>query len=119
MAPQGPQRKPLPHLASWRRKALGLIALGCIVAGLTGLIFYRDKSEGFYMISTIMWRVGLTLGTLWLAFPQMADFFARYPPPLLATYLAGLIIMAWRTKTIILVVPALVLITFLWPRKRG
>jgi hypothetical protein len=50
---------------------------------------------------------------MWLAFPQLADFFARFPPVLVGTFALGLGIAAWRPKSIAIILPALLLLTLL------
>jgi hypothetical protein len=50
---------------------------------------------------------------MWLAFPQLADFFARFPPVLVGTFALGMGIVAWRRNSIVIILPALLLLTLL------
>jgi hypothetical protein len=89
------------------------MSIGLVVFGLSGLLYFKGDNEGLYMVSVGMWRVGLTLGTLWLAFPQLADFFTRFPPILVVTYLVSLGIVAWRPRSLMVILPAVALLTLL------
>ncbi len=64
-------------------------------------------------MSIAMWRAGLTVGAMWLAFPQLADFFTRFPPVVIGTFALGLAVTARFPKTLPIVLPALLLLTLL------
>lgn len=103
----------VPHLASWRRIILGILAVVLIICGLMGLYFRGDSQGALYVVSSAMWRVGLTLGTLWLAFPQLASFFRRWPPILVGGYAFGLLTIAMAPKSRVVILPAALILTFL------
>jgi hypothetical protein len=86
--------------------------IACGLAGWTGLIGL-EPGGGLHTLSIVMWRAGLTVGAMWLAFPQLADFFTRFPPVLVGTFALGLAVAAWRPKTLTIVLPALLLLTLL------
>jgi hypothetical protein len=94
--------------SSIRRHILGVVALLLLVSAVVLLTCY-DANMG-QMAGTICLRVGLTLGALWLAFPQILAIKAKYPPRLLLAVLGGsLVVLAYpRSFPIVLVLVAVI-----------
>ena len=70
---------------------------------------YEDSNVG-QVGGTICLRTGLTMGAIWLAFPQILTIAAKWPPRLIIAILLGSIIVIAKPKTfpLVLVVVALV-----------
>lgn len=99
--------------SSIRRHALGVVALVLLVSA--PVLFFRYDLFGFEanvgeVASSICMRVGLTLGALWLAFPQILAIKSKYPPRLLLAVLGGsFVVIAYpRSFPIVLVLVALI-----------
>ena len=58
-------------------------------------------------------RIGLVLGTIWLAFPQVLQILEKVSPAVIGCILAGVLVVAIRPKAIVFVGPVLVAIAFL------
>jgi hypothetical protein len=93
---------------SIRRHAIGVVAFVLLVASVTLLVRY-DENVG-QVAGTICLRVGLTLGALWLAFPQLLAIAAKYPPRLLAAVVIGCLvaIVYPRSFPVVLILVAVV-----------
>jgi hypothetical protein len=93
------------------RPTLGWIAIALLAASvaltLTGSesTFLRDGSA----------RAGVVLGLVWLALPQLSGLPRS---SLWGIAIAGAVVV-WRPKLLLLVVPALVVMWLLRPRRRG
>jgi hypothetical protein len=96
-----------------RRHILGAVALLLLISAVVLLVgserFGFEKNVG-QMAGTICLRVGLTLGALWLAFPQILAIKAKYPPRLLLAVLGGsLVVLAYpKSFPIVLVLVAVI-----------
>jgi hypothetical protein len=97
------------------RTALGLIALSLLVVG--ALAAWRgppDGSAAGFAGGCI--RVGLVLGALWLALPQITGFFTRAPRWLLTASAIAVVVCAVKPILLVFVVPLLGLLWFLGPK---
>lgn len=71
------------------RSLLGLIALGLLLGGVW--VQFSSGESGVKSAASAGVRIGLVLGALWLALPQITEMFAKTPRWLL---LAGVIVVA-------------------------
>lgn len=94
-----------------RRHAFGIFALIFVIAGVYfALQPPRETTQWFY---GVLLRVGLVLGALWLAYPELS----RVPPWLFGVLAVAIGIVMVRPRLIIIVAPAVVAIWILRPRK--
>jgi len=88
-----------------RRQLLGLFGLLLILSG--GVILwnvgYNDSQ--WSMIANICLRAGLILAFIWLAFPQLIELFAKFPPWLIVGGVGSLFVLARYPKAIVIIVP--------------
>lgn len=65
--------------AVWRRRLLGIFAIGLL--GSAGYMFLQqdDKSQFEVMLQASLLRGGLLVAAVWLAFPQLASLRAMLP----------------------------------------
>ncbi len=99
--------------SSIRRHILGVVALLLLVSAIVLLFGYGPlgfEANVGKMAGGICLRVGLTLGALWLAFPQILAIKTKYPPRLLLAVLAGgLVVLAYpKSFPIVLVLVAVI-----------
>ncbi len=80
--------------SGWRRHTIGLLALGLLLAGVVFWIGF-ERSASVDSARAFCIRVGALLSALWLALPQLAAIFVKYPPWLIVTslLLLGLVIV--------------------------
>ena len=88
-----------------RRHLLGIIALLLIVVGVAALLAGGWANGPFSFVPSSCIRVGMVLGTLWLAFPQIMDLTTKVPPWLIGAILLGCITIAIRPQSIALIAP--------------
>jgi hypothetical protein len=98
------------------RTALGLIALFLLLIGGITLWTRGPADDSTTPFAAGCLRVGLVLGALWLALPQIMSFLARTPRWLLTASAIGLIIGAVKPWLLLIVVPVLGLLWFLGPK---
>jgi hypothetical protein len=98
------------------RTAVGLIALLLIVIGGITLVTRGAGDESTTPFAAGCIRVGLVLGALWLALPQITAFFARAPRWLLVASAIGLIIGAVKPWLLLIIVPVLIALWILGPK---
>jgi hypothetical protein len=97
------------------RMTLGLVALLLVIVGMiTALRGPADGSAAGFAGGCV--RVGLVLGALWLALPQILSFFSRAPRWLLAASGIGVVVCAVKPMLLLVVVPLLGLLWFFGPR---
>jgi hypothetical protein len=90
-----------------------LAVIGGSLAILGGWFSFVSGPVDF---GSIMFRSGLVISALALALPQITQFFAWFPPWLLAAGAVGFFIMLRWPKTALVVVPIFVALWFLGPR---
>ena len=96
-----------------RRHILGI--LSCLLIGSYCVMLLRfgfDETQESWAASICM-RIGLVLGTIWLAFPQVLQIFERVSPAIIGFILVGALIVAVRPKAILYIGPVLAAIAFL------
>ena len=97
--------------SSIRRHILGVVALVLLISAVVLLSCNKGYDENVGgMAGSICMRVGLTLGALWLAFPQILAIKSKYPPRLLLAVLAGslVVIVSPRSFLLVLMVVAVI-----------
>jgi len=82
--------------ATVRRHTLGVIALAMLAAAAVLLLFCDGNLADMY--GSICLRVGMALGAVWLALPQLLLLSAYCSPKLLFTFLLGGIVLIARPK---------------------
>jgi len=96
-----------------RRRAAGIIALLLLCAGLA-IYVWQPNWENAVPLAAICVRVGLVLGAIWLAYPEL-----KRVPGWLGPLCAGaLLAIAVRPRLAIFIVPLTIAILLLRPRKR-
>jgi hypothetical protein len=101
------------NYATVRRHLLGVFGAVFLATGISLLIAKGIDDSRWSMMASICVRVGLTLGALWLAFPQLIDLTSRVPPWMLAAIVIGGLVIIARPRTILYVGPALAAIAVL------
>jgi hypothetical protein len=87
-----------------------------VVFALSGLVLLLVKGASdsqWSMFASICIRVGLMLGAIWLAFPQMVGLARRFPPWLMATVAISGLVVAARPRLILYLGPVVAAIAFL------
>jgi len=97
------------------RMQIGLIALVLLVAAV---VLYLMGAIAANMAGTVggLLRVGLVMGALWLALPQLTSLFSRMPKWLLVVTAIAVVLVAIRPAIILYVLVGLVLLWFFGPR---
>ena len=96
-----------------RRHALGIIGLVLIVTGLFILFRYGWDSGQTSFVGSVCMRIGIILGLLWLALPQLTDLFTRWPLWVMGSFAMGIMVLAVRPKLFVVVGPILASIAVL------
>jgi hypothetical protein len=101
------------------RTSLGIAALALLVIG--GLVLTQaprplDQNAVGFAGGCI--RVGIVLGALWLALPQLLRFLAKTPKWLLVAGTIGIVVCAVKPLLLLVAVPMLVLLWFLGSKLR-
>ncbi len=98
-----------------KRLQIGVIAL--VLIG-SAVILYLMGAIAASLAGTVggLLRVGLVMGALWLAMPQLTSFFSKTPKWLLIASTIGAILVAIRPQIILYVLIGLVLLWFFGPR---
>lgn len=105
-----------------RRILMGILALLFLAAA--GVVYLRAApAEDFFLIRqvpddekfwlSVLLRVGLVLGAMWLAYEQVVKIGQRSPPWLLGCIGLCLLVIVIRPKAILIVVPLLALVALL------
>lgn len=85
-----------------RRHILGVLAL----LGMTVAVWlYYSTLDEFWSrtFAFMCFRVGLVLGAIWLALPQITQIFGRTPPWLIPACAAGLLLVMFSKSVFVLV----------------
>ncbi len=96
-----------------KRSQFGILSL--VTLGLAAILWLVPGEKSSYLLlQAALLRVGLVLGAVWLAFPQLSKL-----PLWLATIGVGsLLAVLLFKKAAIIVIPLLILIYFLRPRPK-
>ncbi len=94
-----------------RRHILGIIALAFLLAA-AGIWFWGP--EDYRWLATESERVAIVLGVLWLAYHDLR----RIPIWIWPASLVALVIAVRWPKSLLLLVPVLILLAILRPRRR-
>lgn len=97
------------------RNTLGILALLLLLLGL-GITFGGKATGNSLGFAGGCVRVGLVLGALWLALPQVQTFFARTPRWLLTASAIGLIVVVVKPLLLLAVLPILGALWFFGPK---
>lgn len=93
-----------------RRHIMGLFGIAFLAGGL-GLLLLTGTSDNQFAGFCI--RVGLMLGAIWLALPQVVGLTKRFPPWLMATIAISGLVIAARPRMILYLGPVVAAIAFL------
>lgn len=100
------------------RTSLGFLALLLLaIGGITVWNGPADANATGFAGGCI--RVGIVLGALWLALPQLLQFLAKTPKWLLVAGLIGVVVCAVKPLLLVAVIPLLGLLWFLGPKLRA
>lgn len=116
MAARRAEPKPLPPPPSWRRHALGGLAIVLVAVAFWLQLFPSNNPAGKEFEAACL-RMGLLAGVIWLAFPQVS----RAPPWLWLAIFVVFIVLAVRPRAVILLVyliPVFWALWFLAPRPK-
>jgi hypothetical protein len=97
------------------RLKIGLVALALLVAAVVLYARGPGGSTANGLAGACM-KVGLVLGALWLAMPQIMRFFSRTPRWLLTAGVIALIVCVVKPMLLIFAIPLLGLLWFLGPK---
>ncbi len=88
-----------------RRHLLGILSLVLLAGAVYGLLRYGTAESQASMLSSMCLRIGLVLGAIWLAFPQVRQLSGTMSPWMVAPFaLLGIIVLA-RPRTAVVMVP--------------
>lgn len=96
-----------------RRHIMGSLGIAFLLGGLGLLIVKGTGDSQWSMFASICMRVGLMLGAIWLAFPQVVALAKRFPPWLMATIAISGLVIAARPRMILYLGPVVAAIAFL------
>ena len=96
-----------------RRHAAGILALLLLATAGYGFARYGLNAEDSSFFWSSCWRVGLVLGAIWLAFPQLMKLTDTVSPAVLAVVGTIAVVVVVRPRTIIVLGPILVLLAIL------
>ena len=95
-----------------QRASLGLAALFLLI---TGVVIAFERPEGAVFAGACI-RVGMVLGALWLALPQLARFWQQTPKWLLITAGVALVVCVIHPLYALAALPLLGLLWFFGPK---
>ncbi len=96
-----------------RRHAAGILAFLLLATAGYGFARYGLNADdsGFFWSSC--WRIGLVLGAVWLAFPQLMRLTEHVSPAVLAVVGTIAAVVVVRPRTIVVLGPILLLLAIL------
>lgn len=97
-------------LAAARRQVLGIIASGLLAAGVLILWKYGTDAESASLYGSICLRLGLVLGAIWLAFPQILQIWIKRPSGTTLLIGAGILALIAYPKSAIVMVPIIAIL---------
>ena len=96
-----------------RRHGFGFFGLLFMVAWAVGIHQAGTSNAEMSLATSVCLRVGLVLGAIWLAYPQVEELTARVPPWLVGCVLLALGVVIVRPRAIMAVGPILAAIAVL------
>lgn len=96
-----------------RRHAFGILAIGLLCAAVYGLARYGIDNSQASMLSSMCLRIGLVLGAIWLAFPQISRLTVTTSTWFLLLLGAIGMMIAARPKLIVVLGPIMLLLILL------
>lgn len=98
-----------------KRMQIGIIALVLIVSAA---VLYSMGAVANAMAGTVggLLRVGLVMGALWLALPQLTWFFTKTPKWMLVALVAAVAVFALQPKLLWWIPVVMIAIWFVWSR---
>lgn len=84
-----------------RRHILGVLSILALIAA--AVVWFGYDGNQTKMLAAMCLRVGLGLGVIWLALPQIVTICERFPPRLMFAVLLGGMLALARPKTLPLV----------------
>lgn len=97
-----------------QRTILGILAAILIIGGSV-LWLSSQSSTGLSAIAGACLRIGVVLGAIWLAMPNVTHLFARVPPWLLFATLAIALVVAVRPQSAMMLLPILAVLWAIGP----
>ena len=91
---------------------MGVIAL-LFMIGWAALMIGGRNSGSSQILAASSLRIGMVLGAIWLALPQLSQLRNRTPPWLIGTLLGGAIVIAVRPRLFVYVLPIAAVIALL------
>lgn len=86
---------------SVRRHLLGIISVLTLIAA--GILLFAFHGNDTKLAGSMCLRIGLGLGLIWLALPQIMTICDKFPPRLLIAVMVGCVIVLARPKSFPLV----------------
>lgn len=99
-----------------KRHLLGACALLLLITGLVLLLQDSNDSTTKALAAGCL-RVGAVLAAGWIAFKQVNAILARVPPWMIGVMGIGLLTVIARPRTALYIVPGMILLWFLGPRR--
>ncbi len=96
-----------------RRHLMGLFGVAFLIGGVVLIMVRGTGDSQWSMAASICIRVGLMLGAIWLAFPQIIGIAKRFPPWLMATVAVTGLVIAARPRMILYLGPVVAAIALL------
>ncbi len=101
-----------------RRRLIGIVALICLGASLILAATRPWSSLQQSLLFSTSLRLGLTLGAIWLAYPQVEALVRRISPWWIGMAALVIVMLVVRPRVLLLLVPLLLLIAALgWLRR--
>jgi hypothetical protein len=85
-----------------------------LLLGAVACSFWAPGQD-YAALEAAFWRVGAVMAVFWLAY----DDLRRLPPWLLGALPFVLFIFAFKPRWFVFILPVLIVLAVVWPRKRG
>jgi hypothetical protein len=93
-----------------RRHAFGLIGILFLALAIVGLVYAGSGGAQRSMAASICMRVGLVLGAIWLAYPQLKQIVERVPAWMMVSVGLAVAVLVVRPRAILAIGPVLLVI---------
>ena len=101
-----------------RRTILGILAIVFFLAGVVTLAVKGTGESGVSAAASVCMRVGMLLGALWLALPQVEKLLARFPLWAIAGIGGGLLLAVTNFRLFLVCAPLLAIAGLAFGAKR-